>query len=259
MAKEQLSAESIMDTLGTRMIGQRVLYYPSVTSTNEIAKKEAGRGIKEGSVVVADEQTAGRGRLKRSWLTPEGNIALSVILYPEKPVLPSLIMMASLAVSHCIEGVTGLRTHIKWPNDVLISSRKVCGILIESDVRNEKVHYAVIGIGINVNAGQDILSGVVTPATSLYMETGHEVSRLQIIRELIKDMDNLYHVIVLGGSVFKEWRDRLITLGNEVRVTSGKEVFEGIAESVDTDGSLLVRSPDGSLNRVVAGDVTLRR
>ena len=259
MAEERLSAELIMDTLGTRMMGQRVLYYSSVTSTNEIAKKEADRGIEEGTVVIADEQTAGRGRLKRSWLTPAGNIALSVVVYPEKPVLPSLIMMASLVVSHSIEAVTGLETQIKWPNDVLIGGKKVCGILVESDVRNEKVNYAIIGIGINVNAGKDVLSRVVTPATSLYIETGYEVSRLQIIRTLLKSMDNLYHAITSGTSVFNEWRDRLITLGKEVRVTSGKEVFEGIAESVETDGSLLVRSPYGSLNRVIAGEVTLRR
>ena len=102
-----------MDGLDTRIIGRNVLYYPSVTSTNEIARTEAGRGIQEGTVVVADEQTAGRGRLKRSWLTPAGNIAVSIVLYPEKQVLPSLIMMASLAVSHSIKAVTGLETQIK--------------------------------------------------------------------------------------------------------------------------------------------------
>ncbi|MFC1947135.1 biotin--[acetyl-CoA-carboxylase] ligase [Chloroflexota bacterium] len=259
MTEEILSAELITDGLDTRMIGQRILYYPSVTSTNEIARTEAGKGVQEGTVVIADRQTAGRGRLKRTWLTPVGNIALSVVLYPEKRILPSLIMMASLAASHSIETVTGLKTQIKWPNDLLINGRKVCGILIESDVGNEKVNFAVIGIGINVNAGKDVLSGVQTPATSLYLETGKEVSHLQIIRELLKATDNLYYTITSGGSVFSEWRDRLITLGKEVRVTSGEEMFEGIAESVNTDGSLLVRSPDGSLNRVIAGDVTLRR
>jgi len=199
MTEEIISPELIMDMLGTRMIGRHVLYFPSVTSTNEIAKKEAGKGVEEGTVVIADEQTAGRGRLKRSWLTPEGNIALSVILYPQKPVLPSLIIIASLAVSHSIEAVTGLETQIKWPNDVLIGGRKVCGILVESDVRNEKVNYAVIGIGINVNAGKDVLSRVVTPATSLYIETGYKVSRIQIIRALLKSTDKVDHVEVLGA------------------------------------------------------------
>ncbi|MBN2075930.1 MAG: biotin--[acetyl-CoA-carboxylase] ligase [Dehalococcoidales bacterium] len=247
-----------MDELDTRMIGQRILYYPSVTSTNEIAKMEAGRGIQEGAVVIADEQTAGRGRLKRSWLTPAGNIAMSIVLYPEKQILPSLIMMASLAVSHSIEVNTGLETQIKWPNDVLINSRKVCGILIESDVRKEAIRYALIGIGININAGKDILSGIQTPVTSLLIEAGKEVSRLLIIKKLLKAMDNLYYTVISGGSVFSEWRNRLVTLGKEVRVTSGKEVIEGVAESVDKDGSLLVRSPDGSLNKVIAGDVSLR-
>ncbi|UCC15977.1 MAG: biotin--[acetyl-CoA-carboxylase] ligase [Dehalococcoidales bacterium] len=255
---DTLSAESISSGLDTRIIGRNVLYYSSVTSTNEAAKEEAERRAVEGTVVVADKQTAGRGRLKRTWLSPEGNIALSIVLYPEKRILPSLVMMTSLAVSHSIEMITGLETQIKWPNDILISGKKVCGILIESGVRDEKIMFTVIGIGINVNAGKDILAGVQVPATSLYLETGKEVSRIQIIKELLTDMEELYETMKLGGSVFCEWRDRLVTLGKDVRVTSGKEVFEGVAESVDTDGCLLVRSPDGSLNRVVAGDVTLR-
>lgn len=253
-----LSAESISHGLGTRVIGRTVLYYPSVGSTNETAKQEAGQGVQEGTVVVAGEQTAGRGRLKRTWLTPAGNIALSVVLYPERRMLPSLIMMASLAVARSIETVAGLETQIKWPNDVLINSRKVCGILIESDVRDEKINYAVIGIGINVDAGKDVLSGTQSPATSLNSEAGKQVSRLDVIRELIKALDILYNTVASGGSVFSEWRDELITLGKEVRATSGREVIEGTAESVDADGSLLVRSPDGSLNRIIAGDVTLR-
>jgi BirA family biotin operon repressor/biotin-[acetyl-CoA-carboxylase] ligase len=166
--------------------------------------------------------------------------------------------MASLAVSRSIEAVAGLETHIKWPNDVLIDGKKVCGILIESDIRDEKINYAVIGTGINVNAGEDVFSGVWFPATSLNLEAGKEVSRLHVIRELITAMDILYNTITSGGSVFSEWCDRLVTLGKEVRVTSGTEVIKGIAESVDTDGSLLVRSPDGSLKTVIAGDVTLR-
>ena len=135
----------------------------------------------------------------------------------------------------------------------------MCGILIESDVRKEKIHYAVIGTGINVNVGKEVFSGIQTPATSLFLEAGKEVSRLLLTRELLTAMDNMYITLTSGGSVFSEWRDRLVTLGKEVRVTSGEEVFEGIAESVDADGSLLVRRPDSSLNRVMAGDVTLRR
>ncbi|MBN2240033.1 MAG: biotin--[acetyl-CoA-carboxylase] ligase [Dehalococcoidales bacterium] len=257
--KDKLTAELISSGVDTRIIGQKVMYYPTASSTNEIAIQESHQGASEGTVVIAGEQTRGRGRLSRSWLTPEGNIALSVLLYPHKSILHSLIMMASLGVCYAIEGVTGLVTQIKWPNDVLINGRKVCGILIESDVRKDKVKYSVIGIGLNVNVDKNELVGIPTPATSLQNEAGRDISRLRLVQELIAGLDNLYLSLSAGGSVFEDWRDRLVTLGTEVRVTSGNEVIEGLAESVDSEGNLLVRTPDGKLNRIVAGDVTLRR
>jgi BirA family biotin operon repressor/biotin-[acetyl-CoA-carboxylase] ligase len=259
MNEKPLSADLIRNGLGTRSIGRDVLYFAETTSTNEIAIGKALAGAAEGMVVVAGKQTRGRGRLKRAWSTPEGNIALSVILYPDIPALHALIMMASLAVVHAIENVTGLHAGIKWPNDVLINGKKVCGILIETDVRNDRVRYTVTGIGINVNIGESDLAGVLTPATSLMIETGKEVSRLDLIRELLRDMDRMYLSVTSGGSVFREWQDRLVTLGTEIRATSVNEVIEGVAESVDADGSLLVRDAAGMLRRIVAGDVTLRR
>lgn len=261
MKEDFLSSALIQNDLDTRIIGRKIHYFQSVTSTNELAKQEAGQQTPEGIVIVAGQQTQGRGRLKRSWLTPEGNIALSVILYPDISIVKYLIMMASLAAALSITSVTGLETRIKWPNDVLIKGRKVCGILIETDIRTDKVNYAVIGIGINVNIGTEELSGVQTAATSLSIETSGELSRLKVITELLREMDRLYISLSSssGGEVYEEWRDRLVTLGSEVRVTAGNTVYEGIAESVDPDGSLLVRGSDGKLNRVVAGDVTLRR
>ena len=130
MVADSLSADSISRDLETRFVGQRVMYYPSLTSTMEAARQEAQQGVVEGTVVVAGEQTAGKGRLKRAWLSPGGNIALSVILRPGVADLSSLIMLASLAVVHSIETVTGLKSQIKLPNDVLINGKKVCGILI---------------------------------------------------------------------------------------------------------------------------------
>ena len=151
MVENDLSPASITGNLETHFIGQRVIYYPSLTSTMEVAKQEAQLAAVEGTVIIADEQTAGRGRIKRAWLSPKGSIALSIILYPSVVNLPSLIMLASLAVVHSIEAVTGLKSQIKWPNDVLVNDRKVCGILIESSVRGNIVDYAIIGIGVNVN------------------------------------------------------------------------------------------------------------
>jgi len=258
MAEDGLSADLISKGLETRFIGRNVLYYPSVTSTNEVARQQARQGAAEGTVVIADEQTAGKGRLKRTWLTPGGNIAVSVILYPKLAVLPSIIMLASLAVVHSIGSATGLKAGIKWPNDVLINGKKVCGILIENDLQGNKVNFSITGIGINVSLSPADFAELQYPATSLSTELGNEVSRPDIIRRLLAGMERLYLTVSEGGSIFEEWRDSLVTLGREVRVTAGETVYEGVAESVARDGSLLLRAPGGSLTPVVAGDVTLR-
>ena len=256
--EDSLSPARVTDGLGTRFIGQRVIYFPSVTSTMEVAKREARRGVVEGTVIIADEQTVGRGRLGRSWLSPKGSIALSIILYPDVAYLPSLIMLASLAVVHSIEAVTGLRSGIKWPNDVLVSDKKVCGILVESEVRGNTADYAIIGVGINVNLRLSDFPGISRVSTSLSGELGMDVSRLNIVRYLLAEVERLYLNLKAGGSTYEEWRDKLVTLGRQVHITWRETVCEGIAESVARDGSLQLRQSDGSLIRIVAGDVTLR-
>ena len=258
MNGDSLSAAAIAHNLGTRFVGQRILYYPRLASTMEAAKREANKGASEGTVVIAGEQTAGRARLQRSWLTPKGNVALSVILYPSLIQLPSLIMLASLAVVHCIRHVTGLKPGIKWPNDVLISGKKVCGILVESDVKEHTVHCAIIGIGINVNLRPTDFPEIQTIATSLAQELGRDVPILAVTRSLLTEIERLYQDLVAGESLYEEWRDNLVTLGQEVCVQSGGIAYEGIAESVARDGSLHLRDKEGRLITVVAGDVTLR-
>jgi BirA family biotin operon repressor/biotin-[acetyl-CoA-carboxylase] ligase len=257
MIEENLAPAEITDNLKTGFIGHKVLVYPSLSSTNDVAKREARKGAEEGTVVVAEEQTAGRGRLKRAWLSPRGSVALSIILHPTPAQLPLLIMVASLAVVHCIEKV-GLATQIKWPNDVLINNKKVCGILIESDVRGSAVDYAVIGIGLNVNVNTADFPEIATTATSLSREMGRELSRRGVIGCLLEEVEKLYLALSEGDSVFREWRDRLVTLGKKVEVSSGKTSYRGLAESVASDGSLLLRQPDGQLIKIVAGDVSLR-
>ena len=256
--ENSLSPALITDNLETRFIGQRVIYYSHLASTMEVAKREAQQGATEGTVVIADEQTAGKGRLKRVWLSPKGNIALSIILCPSVAHLPSLIMLASLAVVHSIEAVTGLKSQIKWPNDVLINGRKVCGILIENEVQGNIVNYAIIGIGINVNLRRADFPEIRLTATSLSDEMQRDVSRLSLIRHLLVDMERLYLTLQAGESIYEEWRDNLVTLGRRIRVESGKTTYEGIAESVAKDGSLLLRHSDGSLTKIVTGDATLR-
>jgi len=258
MVKDSLSPAAITDNLKTRFIGQKIVYYPRLTSTMDVARREAWQGAAEGTVVVADEQMAGKGRVKRVWLSPGGSIALSVILYPDTACLPDLVMLSSLAAARSIEAVTGLEAQIKWPNDILVNGKKVCGILLENDWRGKKAAYAIIGIGINVNFRLADFPGILPVATSLADETGREVSRLALVRALLTEMERLYLALPDGDSVYREWRARLVTLGRRVRVETGGVVLEGTAESAARDGSLLLRHPDGSSTQIVAGDVRLR-
>jgi BirA family biotin operon repressor/biotin-[acetyl-CoA-carboxylase] ligase len=258
MGEDSLSPALITADLATRFIGQRVIYYPKLASTMDVAREKAQRGAAEGTVIIAEEQTAGKGRSKRVWLSPRGSIALSVILYPSLSYLPYLIMLASLAVVDSIESIAGLKAQLKWPNDVLIDGKKVCGILVESDLRASAVAYAIIGIGINVNLRLADFPQISALATSLADELGQDVSRVEMIRHLLVEMERLYLTLPDGEPVYRAWRDRLVTLGRKVQVKSGKSVLEGTAESVARDGSLLLRHSNGSLTRIVAGDVSLR-
>jgi len=204
--KDTLSPSLITKGLRTRFVGQRVIYHPTLTSTMEVARQEVQQEAAEGTVVIADQQTAGRGRLQRAWLSPSGNIALSVILRPSLACLPSLTTLASLAVAHSIEAVTALKPRLKWPNDVLIHGKKVCGILIESNVRADKVDYAIIGIGINVNLRLEDYPEILPTATSLSHEMKKEVSRLSLIRHLLVEIERFYLAILAGHSIYEEWQ-----------------------------------------------------
>jgi BirA family biotin operon repressor/biotin-[acetyl-CoA-carboxylase] ligase len=254
--EDSLSPQKITDGLDTSIIGRKVRHFSSLPSTMETARKEAARGAPEGTVIIADEQTAGHGRLGRAWLSPKGSVSLSVVLYPDIAGLPYLIMIASLAVARGIEAVTGLEALLKWPNDVLVNGRKVAGILIETSLKGEAVDYAVMGIGININVDMSVFPEVAATATSLFGELHSSVSRLGVVRRLLLELDDLYKAP--RQAIYGEWRSRLTTLGRQVCVVSGGEVQYGRAESVTADGSLMLRLDDGSLTRVLAGDVSMR-
>jgi BirA family biotin operon repressor/biotin-[acetyl-CoA-carboxylase] ligase len=167
-------------------------------------------------------------------------------------------MLTSLAVVRSIATVAGLDSQIKWPNDVLINGKKVCGILVENDVRRNKVTYSITGIGINVNFRLSDFPEIPPTATSLADELGRYVSRADMIRCLLVETEKLYSALPDGESIYQEWRDRLATLGRKVQVKSGETTLAGIAESAARDGSLLLRHSNGSSTKIVAGDVSLR-
>jgi BirA family biotin operon repressor/biotin-[acetyl-CoA-carboxylase] ligase len=258
MSEQKMDVLSISRELATDFIGQNLLYFASVTSTNDIARQQALGKSPEGTAVIAERQTSGRGRLKREWVSPEGNIAVTVVLYPDRKNLYFLTMLAALAVQRGIEKTTGVKCQLKWPNDVLVNGKKVCGILLESKASVESVDYALVGIGINVNMKIADHPEIAAIATSLALETASEVSRTELLRNLFIEMEKLYLRLRAGESILAEWRDQLVTLGKKVFVRSGDEAFEGTAESVADDGSLLLRCVDGKLLKFNAGDVTLK-
>jgi BirA family transcriptional regulator, biotin operon repressor / biotin---[acetyl-CoA-carboxylase] ligase len=253
-----LTPELIQRDLPTRFIGQKIIYYASLESTMDTAKREAQWGAEAGTVIVTGEQTAGRGRLQRPWLSPVGGLAFSVILRPGINYLPCMIMLASLAVTNSIRSVTGLKPQIKWPNDVLIGEKKVCGILIENEIRKNILKHVVIGIGINVNMPVSQYPDISAIATSLSDQLSRPVPRLDVIRAVLLEMDRLYTEIPQGERLFFQWRNNLVTLGQQVQVNMGDQTYTGRAESVTDDGSLMVRQKNGQLVRIIAGDVMLR-
>ena len=255
----ELSPEAIRQGLKTKLIGKEIIYYPTTSSTMDAARQAIGQGTAEGTVVIADHQTAGRGRLSREWLSvPGGGILLSIVLYPDMEILPRLTMAACLAVARSIEAVAGLQPAIKWPNDVLLEGRKVSGILSESDVSGEAVGYAVVGIALNVNLDTSTMPEIADTATSLKQVLGRDLSRQQVLISLLQEFENLYLKLRNGESIQREWLQRLETLGKNVTVRCGDEVQDGYAESVDDEGNLIIRRPDGRLITIAAGDVTLR-
>ena len=265
MREAELSERAVQAGLCTRFIGRVARYYPVLASTQEAAKEAARAGVPEGAVFLADEQRAGRGRMGRRWLAPAGSsILLSVLFRPTMEVYPKLFMVASLAAALAIEETTGLRTDLKWPNDVLLRDKKVSGVLVEGEFAGEKLDFAVLGIGVNVNLDPTALTdptdqvGLLYPATSLSHEVGASVSRLTLAQSLLRHLERLYLRAAAGEAVHELWRARLVTLGKGAQVRSGDETVVGLAEDVDADGCLLLRREDGSLATFVAGDVTLQ-
>lgn len=251
-----LNLDEVGSLLQTKTLGRRVIYLTSTTSTMEIARREADESAEEGTLVIAEEQSAGRGRFGRKWVSPAGqNLYLTMLLRPDVARLRRLSIIAPLAVCRAVEATTSLRPQIKWPNDVLIENRKLSGVLIESEFVGGEPRYALVGIGLNVNFRTDDTE-VASIATSIARETGQNVSRERVLAALLNEFEALYEGP--GELAHVEWRARLETLGREVTVTFREERHTGLAEDVDAEGNLLLRTADGSLMTLEAGEVSLR-
>lgn len=240
-------------------------WHERIGSTNAEAARLAQQGAPEGTVVIADEQTAGRGRLGRQWHSPPGTgLWLSLVLRPAVPpaACAGMTLTAGVAVAVAIERVTGLAPRIKWPNDVLIGGRKVCGILTEISAEWERVHHLIVGIGINVNQTEaDWPPELQNRATSLRLASGAPVSRHALCAALLDELSRRYPAFQQHGfaAARADWLARSSVIGKPVAARSvGGTMTTGTAEDVDSDGALLIRQPDGSVARVSSGEVTLR-
>ena len=256
-----LLPSEINPILRTRWMGNQIHYFNTLDSTNSTAYQLALGGAEEGEVVVAESQGKGRGRLGRQWVSPPFlNLYLSVILRPNiPPHQASLItLMAAVATADAIEKFSGLKPSIKWPNDILIGKRKTAGLLNEIHSETDRIHFVVLGIGVNLNMDEKWLPKEIrTKATSLKKEVGQTVSRKAFVILLLEELERWYEIFLkLGGfPVLKAWRDRAQIQGKKVRVTSLNEVLIGRAVDIDSEGALILKTKDGKEKRIVAGDI----
>ena len=252
--------EELKHGLTTQVFGSKLFVYDSIDSTNACAKTFANKGAEEGSIVIADHQTAGRGRFGRTWLAESGSSLLfSVIIRPtfRTDKIGLLPLFAATGIALALETVTGMQCECKWPNDILINKKKCCGILMESTSRQNKLDYAIIGIGLNVNQ-RNFLGELEDKATSLSSECGIEFSRRNVFRQIMMSLESLYTDVSKGdfSTVLIEWKARATMFGRRIALTQDADVIDGIAIALASDGGLVVKTE--TCQRVFhAGDVTI--
>jgi BirA family biotin operon repressor/biotin-[acetyl-CoA-carboxylase] ligase len=259
---DRILAVEVKKKLKTKILGREVLSYRSLGSTNQLGFRLAEAGIKEGTLIVADEQTQGRGRMGRSWHSPPGlGLWTSIILRPNIPPFkaPGLSICAGLALAQTIRKLTGLDSRIKWPNDCLINGLKVGGILLELSAELDRTNFVIAGVGVNVNhLSKDFPKKLSGRATSIRIEWGEEISRVKLLTSFLQRFESVYLDFKKKGlSPQRQLIKRFSSLlGKKVAVRFGRERIEGLAQDIDDSGSLVIMTPKGE--RVVrAGEVTV--
>ncbi|MBU4339482.1 MAG: biotin--[acetyl-CoA-carboxylase] ligase [Euryarchaeota archaeon] len=252
-----LTQAEIKAGLKTRVIGKNIHYFKETESTNILAREMAG-SVDEGVVVIAEAQTGGRGRLGRKWLSPEGGIWLSVVLKPrmQPQHAPRITLLAGVAVAKTIRSY-GLPAKIKWPNDVLINGKKVCGILTEIGAEMDSIQYVVVGMGIDANVDMETFPGDIRDSsTSLKNELGHDINRVEFVQRLLFELEVLYLKFQKEGfsSIMEEWRIMSATIGEWVKITTQARSIYGEAIGVDSEGALILETGEGKLEKIVAGN-----
>lgn len=253
-----LIPKNIKSGLKTSTIGRKLFHLFEVTSTNDVARQIASQFVDtDGTVVVAESQTVGRGRVHRPWISPLGGMWFSIILKPN--ITPSeavqMTYVAGVAVAKVLRSY-GLNAKIKWPNDVLIEGKKVCGILNEVSATPDTVNYIIVGMGINANVDIEKLpEDVREHATSVQRELGEPVDRVSLLQQVLSQFEEEYKTFHEHlSSILDDWKALSDTIGRHVEVRTLTQTIRGVAIGVDTEGWLLIRTEDGSIQRVLSGD-----
>ncbi|EHS56539.1 biotin--[acetyl-CoA-carboxylase] ligase [Paenibacillus sp. Aloe-11] len=261
---DRLEVSKLARALNTESFGQRIVILDSTVSTQQDAMRLAEEGAPEGTVVLAEEQTAGRGRLGRKWFSPRGKgVWMSIVQRPTQPLgfTPQLTLLTGVAVCRAIRRLTGVEAGIKWPNDLLIHGRKVSGILLESATEDQRVRYCIAGIGIDVNLNTDDYPEELTQlGTSLKIEAGREIDRTELIAAVLEEMEQLCRLYAEQGfqPIAMLWEALSVTINRSVRAHTGQGiVVEGIAVGLDPSGALVVETDQGERIQVISGDIQL--
>jgi len=258
-----LLPQEIQRGLSTNYIGKEIYYFPELKSTNIMAKEKAlnrAERIYEGTLIIAERQSAGKGRLGREWFSPAGGIWLSIILYPQ--LSPSYIsritLMTAVAVVKSIKICTQIEPQIKWPNDILISEKKVCGILTEMSAELDMINWVVVGIGINANIEhQDFPEDIQENTISLKEVSGKEVLRVMLIQTFLQEFEKYYDKFKRKEflSILEEWKLNSHTLGKKIRVDMGEKIITGEAVNINEEGALILKKEDGKLINIISGTI----
>ena len=260
---DTIAEEEVASRLQTERMGRQIRYFSRIDSTNQYAKRIAEEGAPDGTLIIADEQTAGKGRSGRTWVTPPAEaIAFTLLLRPKlSPDRISMVtLVMGLAVTNAVNSLYGVSAGIKWPNDVVIKGRKLCGILTEMSAEVRQVNYIVIGVGINANL-TSFPEEIREIATSLKLELGRDINRAELIARVMAEFERLYAEFEAQGdlgAVMQEYNELCLNAGSKVRVLDPNGAYTGTSRGINSMGELLVETEDGKMQEVYAGEVSVR-
>lgn len=260
---DRLLPPLVLQNLATTTVPGKVVYVPRIDSTNRLAKNLAIEGVENGTVVLTEHQSNGQGRLNRTWVSPFGkNVLFSIVFYPPVPPVEvfNFTLFTSLAVTKALREQTGIDAGIKWPNDVYVNGRKLGGVLTEFSAHQDRVNWAVVGVGININDDPTSNADLKEIATSVRRETGKTMRRVPLLQSILREIDVLYQRFLdgQGQAIRDEWIAHSIIIGKPVVIMADEDIEHGIAESIDEHGALMLKTNEGEVKRIVYGDLSLR-